>query len=194
MDINLDFLKPLYELVQNEEVQKKLENGKALLVPGCGQQHSDGQSDPFRYRSHHCRPCRPSSPRRSHLWPPRRLSQRSWSWRLRSSLIRLRGSFHRLWSPLVGVRIASRTQRHRLLRAEHRRFAATGRLASGFFLLQQSCRRRRSGYQWSRVLVVITFLMLRGQQLNWTRISSCYTAPNANQPQRSINEDFGTQD
>ena len=30
MDINLDFLKPLYELVQNEEVQKKLDETARL--------------------------------------------------------------------------------------------------------------------------------------------------------------------
>merc|ERR1712088_553718 len=30
MDINLDFLKPLYELVQNEEVQKKLDETATL--------------------------------------------------------------------------------------------------------------------------------------------------------------------
>ena len=30
MDINLDFLKPVYELVQNEEVQKKLDETARL--------------------------------------------------------------------------------------------------------------------------------------------------------------------
>merc|ERR1712223_2012327 len=127
MDINLDFLKPLYELVQNEEVQRKMEETARLYwSPDVDDNTVTVNLIPSVIALIIAA-----------LIALPLLGVPIFSL-LGDSLFGVWGSIHRLRSSLLRLRRPvprPRPQRHRVLRAEHCRSTAAGGRSSRVHLL-----------------------------------------------------------